>query len=956
MMYSMKNYQLLAFLLFSSQIMAQPFIGQREITNYEKKKYNAGTQNWQIQQDKQGRMYFANNEGVLSFDGNYWELYPLPNKTIVWSIEMANNQLFVGGQDEMGYLSPDAGGHLAFQSLKSLLDESDQKFADIWNIVNVGEDIFFRSISRLFKLNKGKMKVYQPSSTWGFLGKFQNKVIAHDEARGIMIYKNGNWELFIKKQDLPENFYITSISDYTKGSSIVTTSKNGLFQLTEEGIQPLTIKGINNNDHFTSVVKIDEFNYILGTYNNGVYLFNEKNEVIESFTKQEGLQNNNLRSLYIDKSKNIWMGLNNGISFIPFNNAIKNINPANFRDGSGYSMAVHNNHLYFASSNGTFELPFENKKDLSYLKNDLTNISEGQTWKLGILNNQLYAGKEDGLYQIENRNAKVVDKKSGYWIFEMMSNAQKQNIVVTGSYEQVRLFEQNEGQFKDLGNIKSFAGSARFLAIDSNNHIWVSHPYRGVYKINLKDSSTKLYTSDQGLPSTLNNHVYKIKNKVLIATEKGIFEYNETNDHFEMSPYYKNIYGDKSVRYLKEDVQGNIWFVQDKSIGVIDLSGKKPAIVYIPELKGNILSGFENVYSYDKFNTFIGGQKGFYQINFEKYKENISPLKIFIRNVKIKGDVDSVLFGGYHGDINEEQSLSNLGNAKVKYQLNSFHFEYVSPLYEQQINLEYSYRLKGFDKAWSDWSKKTEKDYTNLPAGNFTFEVKARNNLNNESPVTSYTFEVLPPWYLNIWSIGIYGLLLFVLLYYFYKLQAKKYSKRYQEQQKELELKHQIELEKTEKELIQLKNEKLETEIEFKNSELASSAMNLVQKKEFILKIKETLQHLNKNEKESMDSQDLKKLLRSLSEEEKLNDEWEQFSIHFNNVHGDFLIKLSEKYPTLKAHELKLCAYLRMNLTSKEIAQLMSISVRGVEISRYRLRKKLNIPTETNLFQFLFEI
>jgi len=950
----MKNYQLLAFLLFSSQILGQPFIGQREITNYEKKKYNAGTQNWQIQQDKQGRMYFANNEGVLSFDGNYWELYPLPNKTIVWSIEMANNKLFVGGQDEIGYLSPNDGGQLVFHSLKSLLDESDQKFADIWNIVHVGEDIFFRSISRLFKWNKGKMKVYQPSSTWFFLGKFQNKVIAHDETRGIMMYKNGNLEVFIKKQDLPENFYITSISDYTQGSSIITTSKNGLFQLTEEGIKTLTIKGVNNNQHFTSVVKIDEFNYILGTYNNGLYLFNEKNEVIESFSKQEGLQNNNLRSLYIDKSKNIWMGLNNGISFIPFNNAIKDINPVNFGDGSGYSMAVHKNHMYFASSNGTFEMPFENKKDLSYLKNDLTNISEGQTWKLGILNNQLYAGKEDGLYQIENKNAKVVDKKSGYWIFETLSN--KQNIVVTGSYEQVRLFNHNEGQLKDIGNIKSFAGSARFLATDADQNIWISHPYRGVYKINLKDSSTKLYTSDQGLPSTLNNHVYKIKNKVLIATERGIFEYNEVNDRFEISSYYKKIYGDKSVRYLKEDVLGNIWFVQDKNLGVIDLSGPKPSIVYIPELNGNILSGFENVYSYDKYNTFIGGQKGFYQINFEKYKENISPLKIFIRNVKIKGDVDSVLFGGYHGDINEEQSLSNIGNAKVAYQLNSFHFEYVSPFFEQQTNLEYSYRLKGFDKTWSDWNKKTEKDYTNLSIGYYVFEVKARNNLNNESPVTSYIFQVLPPWYFNIWSITFYGILLFILIYLLYKLQAKKYSKRYQEQQKELELKHQIELEKTDKELIQLKNEKLETEIEFKNSELASSAMNLVQKKEFILKIKETLQHLNKSEKESMDSQDLKKLLRSLSEEEKLNDEWEQFSIHFNNVHGDFLIKLSEKYPILKAHELKLSAYLRMNLTSKEIAQLMSISVRGVEISRYRLRKKLNIPTETNLFQFLFEI
>ena len=189
------------------------------------------------------------------------------------------------------FLSPDKSGQLSFHSLKSYLDESDQKFADIWNIVNVGDDIFFRSISRLFKWNKGKMKVYQPSSTWFFLGKFQNKVIAHDEARGIMIYKNGNWELFIKKQELPENFYITSISDYTPGSSIITTSKNGLFKLTEEGIKPLTIKGINNKDHFTSIVKVDEFNYVLGTYNNGVYLFNEKNEVIESFTKQEGLQN-----------------------------------------------------------------------------------------------------------------------------------------------------------------------------------------------------------------------------------------------------------------------------------------------------------------------------------------------------------------------------------------------------------------------------------------------------------------------------------------------------------------------------------------------------------------------------------------------------------------------------------------------------------------------------------------
>ena len=94
----------------------------------------------------------------------------------------------------------------------------------------------------------------------------------------------------------------------------------------------------------------------------------------------------------------------------------------------------------------------------------------------------------------------------------------------------------------------------------------------------------------------------------------------------------------------------------------------------------------------------------------------------------------------------------------------------------------------------------------------------------------------------------------------------------------------------------------------------------------------------------------------SLEEENKMDKDWEQFAVHFDKVHSDFLRILKSAYPSLSAHEMKLCAYLRMNLSSKEIAQLENISTRGVEISRYRLRKKLKIATETNLFDFLMEL
>ena len=79
-----------------------------------------------------------------------------------------------------------------------------------------------------------------------------------------------------------------------------------------------------------------------------------------------------------------------------------------------------------------------------------------------------------------------------------------------------------------------------------------------------------------------------------------------------------------------------------------------------------------------------------------------------------------------------------------------------SPLYAAQNSIQYSYLLKGFDKDWSDWSKKTEKEYTNLPPGTYTFQVKSKSNLGNESAITEYSFSILPPWYQTGWAYLVY--------------------------------------------------------------------------------------------------------------------------------------------------------------------------------------------------------
>lgn len=179
---------------------------------------------------------------------------------------------------------------------------------------------------------------------------------------------------------------------------------------------------------------------------------------------------------------------------------------------------------------------------------------------------------------------------------------------------------------------------------------------------------------------------------------------------------------------------------------------------------------------------------------------------------------------------------------------------------------------------------------------------------------------------------------------------------RYERKQKELQYLHQLEIDKAENELVLLRNEKLQSEIDFKNSELATSAMHLVQKGELFTKIKSELTHIMKVADNEKAITELKKAIKLLGEDEKMDKDWEHFAQHFDKVHSDFVVVLKEKHPNLSANDLKLCAYLRMNLSTKEIAQLMNISVRGVEISRYRLRKKLDLATEVSLFNYLIQL
>ena len=270
------------------------------------------------------------------------------------------------------------------------------------------------------------------------------------------------------------------------------------------------------------------------------------------------------------------------------------------------------------------------------------------------------------------------------------------------------------------------------------------------------------------------------------------------------------------------------------------------------------------------------------------------------------------------------------------------------PVFNKMITTNYQYQLEGHNKQWSIPTSSNSILFENISYGEYKFKVRgiiAGKISNNEA---TFKFEIKKPWYLSNSMLSVY-ICAFLLLFYILHLSSKKYYKDQREKllekaQKESELK---ELESS-KEIMKLNNEKLRNDIESKNRELATSTMNMIKKNEFLSSLKKEL--INDGEK------NLNKVIKIIDKNLNNTDDWKMFQEAFNNADKNFLKKIKDKHPELTPNDLRLCAYLRLNLSSKEIAPLLNISHRSVEVKRYRLRKKMSLSHNLNLTNYILEI
>jgi len=952
-----KSYFIIIFFtLLSINIFGQvKNIGLPDVRNYKRNEYKGGTQNWSIDQDKNGNLYFANNNGLLQFDGSSWRKYPLPNLTSVRCLKIANDgRIFVGGYNEFGYFKPNEKGKLQYTSLSKKVDRNKIKIIDfIWKIHTFNNQTIFQSFARAYIVKDDKLTILEAPKRFQFSFIVNNKLYFQDIEKGILEYKNG------KLYSLPNT---TSLNDteiwgmynLTKDKTLIITLEKGLFVYENNVVKPWNTEANNfvKQNNSLGGVTINNNFIVLNSVLDGIVICDYNGKIIQHLNRKKGLQNNTVLTSFIDNKNNLWLGLDNGIAFVNEGSPFTYFG-FSYDISTVYASVIYQGNLYVATNQGVFYHAWNNS-----FKEDTFKLVQGttaQSWNVQVIDNQLICSNNRGALVIKGGAVTNMIDSKGYFGFKKIPN--HPGFLIGSNYEGFAVFEKTANGLIYKNQVIGFDKSSNSFELD-DSYLWLKKD-ESIYRMALNSDLTRFSSIkkiDQ-LTSQFKNigSIQKIDNQLYFQTNNHFYKYSKEQDLFyedkNLSKLFKNI---PVINSLSEDSQSNLWYAFDESIGVLMKTNNYYTNIVAPfsNLTGNLVSNYLSVNTIDPKNIFIGLTDGLAHYNPELLNNFVTKPKAFIRSFSFPGD--TIILG------NNQNKIENI---RIPYSSNHVRFTFSSPTYENLENVEFSYQLEPFDDKWSNWSTISIKEYTNLREGEYMMKVKVRNSYGIQSEPSTISFTVSPPWYRHFLALMIYFILIIVAIYVIsdrikMKIRKNKYYETIEQRRLYLEKESKIRQEQydLEKEIEKLKNDKLQIKILAKDKELVNNSLQVVKKNKILNGIIHKLKEIDIEALDDSTKFQVSKLNKSIVKEVNTDKSWKDLEKHIKNVHFEFLKRLKEKYPTISPRELDLSTYLLMNMSTKEIAEIMNISTGGVELARYRLRKKLGLNKKENLIGFLMSI
>lgn len=769
-------------------------LGRQPFRNFTYRDYGGHHQNWAVVQDNRGFIYVANNDGILEYDGNSWRLISI-NGLVTRCLDVDSyGRIWVGAQDEFGYLEPDPSGSLAFHSLKYLVQDLCPSFGLVRQVYATPKGVYFSTNSCIIKVYGLEVAVYKPETLFHRTYNVLNRIFSVQPEVGLTMVKGDTMEL-VPAGDHFANSRIYAMVPYDDRNILIATQSDGMFLY---DVSYLNDPLVHDASHFlkpfaTSNDKFFVDNWVywgealgnkrfaFATYRGGAVVIDAKGEIIQRIGKSEGIQDETVWHLAVDDQENIWLALNNGVSFTAVKSAITSWSDNLAPQGVLQSLKRVDDKLYASSNAGVFILDqgiFRRVQGTLELSWDIVPVVSSN----GIRTTLVATG--DGLYSIHGDRAQLVENGE-VPLFTIHQSKHHKDILFLGLYDGLGVAEYRRGRWVYVGKFDNVAGRIWRVDEDEKGNIWFVLRHQGVVRAVANDPASLSFDEFElfnnipfNPPYDEDTRLMSVNRKMLLSAPTGLYAFDERENNFKPESFLGEQFSDgtRGIKLFSVDSLGYIWFESYAKSHVRSITRAKimddgSSIIIPAELNEIPQMIFSSVDTDSEGITWIAGTDGLYRFDPTASMRGIRAPKAYIRKVVIGND--STLFGGaypklcpdgFFSCIDIAQTDSQIPN--IPYSTNNVTIHFSSPMFGQEGKMLYSQKLEGFDTDWSAWNTVGYKEYTNLPYGEYTFKVKAMSIYEVESPVASYSFVISRPWYnhpiMYLFYVLLVGLIVFV--------------------------------------------------------------------------------------------------------------------------------------------------------------------------------------------------
>ncbi|HRG01294.1 MAG TPA: SpoIIE family protein phosphatase [Bacteroidia bacterium] len=747
--------------------------GNGYTNNFSPSVYKGSDQNWDAVQDTVGKMYFANLNGVITYDGRIWKTLRLTNNASAFSLDKdINDKIYVGGDNEFGYLTQKPSGAFDYVSLSGKLEQKDKDFTITWATYCIGNDVFFCSNEKLFYYNKKTIKSFTPEgSAFHTFFKVGKHLFIREFDKGFKVFENGQLN-FIKGSEEFADKKVYAILNLEGNTYLVATRNDGVYVLYYNDKNPtksifvkrqsLIDNWLKENEVYCGA-KIGDNKYAFGSLKGGIIITDRTLRVLSKLNSNNGLQDDAVKNIFLDSNNNLWLSLNFGIAFF------ENSTPITFWKKTEGIKGVVENVIQFKGS--TF---VATDKGLLKLNEEGSKFEETpitiECYSMAFSNDYLFVASGDGLYLFDGKNYNLILEEFTYSVFYDTLR----NYLYTGTDNNLYKGTVSQGKYEIITKLEDL-GAVRYIDSDKEGNVAAATANNGIFILTSNQNKIHI-TTTEGLPVMSENHVFTYNGNIVFSTDKGFYEWTSKNPKIVTRSVKFNPKNFSAYIASAAQIKNEIWF-QSNHEG--KLAPIEEMLCIAPEkdnfqITNSFLTRIQGTnakhFFYDNNKVFIGSNQGLFCYDLSQ-KNNATNYRAVISVGYFGNQKDSTLIENYSQDFIVKP-------IEIPYKNNQLTIYPSATNYFGPELLQFSYYLEGADDGFNEWEERKVIEIPKIHEGTYTFHLKAKNILGVESKEISFSFTILPPWYRTTFAYIVYVLLSLGAVIVFVRLYTKRLKEK----------------------------------------------------------------------------------------------------------------------------------------------------------------------------------